>query len=135
MLDRAETEKFIRDAYAARVRGDVGEMLRFFDPDAHFELPGDPTASPAPTRVTGIEQLRARLAELSRLFKFHSHEIVSIVVDGADVALRSRVTLTSTLTGRTVETELADFIHIRNGRIASFVQFCDTALVAKLLVP
>jgi ketosteroid isomerase-like protein len=135
MTDRAEMEKIVRAAYAARVRGDVEEVVRCFAPDAHFELRGDPTASPVPVRTAGADQLRPRMAELTRLFTFHNHEIITLVIDGANVALRSRVALTSTLTGRTVETELADFIEVKDGRITSFVQYCDTALAAKLLAP
>lgn len=133
MLDRAGTEALIRAAYAARVRGDVEGILSWFDPNARFELLGDPAASAAPTRAAGTEQLRHSFAELTRLFKFQRHEIIALLIDGAQAALRSRVTLTATLTGRTVETELADFLEIKDGRISSFVQYCDTALAAQLM--
>jgi ketosteroid isomerase-like protein len=55
------------------------------------------------------------------------------VIDGANVAVRGRAEITSAITGETVVTELADFIVVKDGRVASFVQFCDTALAAKLM--
>ncbi len=133
MADRGTIEKLIRDAYAARVRGDLEEIMRSFDPNAQFEMIGDPRSSPP--RTIGTEQLRAGFAELMRLFKFERHEIIMLIIDGDRAAVRSRITVTATLTGRTVDTELADFIEFQHGRISKFTQFCDTALVAKLSAP
>ena len=68
-----------------------------------------------------------------RTFKFNSHDIITLVIEGANVAVRGRAQITSAITGETVMTELADFIAVKDGRIVSFVQFCDTALAAKLM--
>jgi ketosteroid isomerase-like protein len=133
MTDRAGIEQLVRNAYAARVRGNIDEIMPLFDPDAHFELAGEKTASPVPMRVLGADNVRAQLAELIRTFKFHSHEIVTMAIDGSKVAVRGRIRITSAITGQTVDTELADFIEVKDGRIVSLVQFCDTALVGKLL--
>jgi ketosteroid isomerase-like protein len=54
------------------------------------------------------------------------------VVEGSKAAVRTRIKVTSTVTGQTAETETADFIEVKDGRIISFVQYCDTALAAKL---
>jgi ketosteroid isomerase-like protein len=133
MTDRAEIEQLVRKAYAARVRGDVEAILALFDSEPHFELVGAAAASPVAMRVRGVQDFRARLTDLVRTFKFHSHDIITLVIDGATVAVRGRAEITSTITGDTVSTELADFITVEDGRIASFVQFCDTALAAKLM--
>jgi ketosteroid isomerase-like protein len=133
MTDRAEIEKLVRDCYAARIRGDVEGAMRFFDANVQFEIVGDPATMPAAGRSIGAHSFRAQLTNLVHTFTFHSHEILSIVIDGSKAAVRARVKLTSTVTGRTVETELADFIEVKDGRIVSFAQFADTALVATLL--
>jgi ketosteroid isomerase-like protein len=39
----------------------------------------------------------------------------------------------SSVTGQTVETDLFDLIEMEDGRIASFLEFCDTALAARLM--
>ena len=39
----------------------------------------------------------------------------------------------STLTGEVVDTELVDLFELQDGRISSFVEFCDTALAARLM--
>jgi ketosteroid isomerase-like protein len=38
MMDRAAVEATLREAYAARVRGDVEETVRYFTDDAVFAL-------------------------------------------------------------------------------------------------
>jgi len=133
MTDRAGIEKLVRDCYAARVRGDVEGVMRFFDRNLQFEIVGDRAITPAAGRSVGADSFRAQLTSLVSTFTFHSHDIVSIVIDGTKAAVRARVKLTSAVTGRTVETELADFIEVKDGRIVSFAQFIDTALVATLL--
>jgi ketosteroid isomerase-like protein len=133
MTDRAEIEQLIRNAYAARVRGDVEAILALFDDDPHFELVGAQAASPVAMSVRGTQDFRTLLTNLVRIFLFRSHEITTIVIEGANVAVRGRAEITSTITGETVSTELADFITVKGGRIGSFVQFCDTALAAKLM--
>jgi ketosteroid isomerase-like protein len=133
MTDRAEIEQLVRNAYAARVRGDVDAILALFDDNPHFELVGAPAASPVAMRVRGVSDFRARLTDLVGTFRFRSHEIITLVIEGGNVAVRGRAEITSTITDETVSTELADFIAVKDGRIASFVQFCDTALAAKLM--
>ena len=88
-----------------------------------------------PTRALGADAFRAVLANFVRHFTFQAYEIVTLVSEGTTAAVRGRVTVISTATGATGVTELADFIEVKDGRIVSFVQFCDTALAAKLAAP
>ncbi len=53
-------------------------------------------------------------------------------MEGSKAAVHARANVTSTVTGETVDTDLADFFTFKDGRIAAFVQFCDTALAGKL---
>jgi ketosteroid isomerase-like protein len=36
-------------------------------------------------------------------------------------------------TKETVDTDLFDLVEIENGRIKSFIEFCDTALAARMM--
>jgi ketosteroid isomerase-like protein len=130
-MTRAEIEQLVRKLYTARIAGDLDEMMRCLAPDVHFELVGDPTASPVAARSLGHDNIRPHLAALVYAFKFHSEDIITLIVEGSKAAVRSRARITSTLTGATIDTELADFIEFKDGRIVSFIQFCDTALAAK----
>jgi ketosteroid isomerase-like protein len=131
-MTRADIEAIIRKLYAARVAGDVEAIMPFAAPDVEFVLAGDPGASPVPGRLRGTDALRPQLEKLFAVFKFHSYDIVTLVVEGSNAAVRARATLTSTITGATVDMEFGDFFTFKDGRVASFVQFCDTALAGRL---
>jgi len=131
-MTRAEVEQLVRKLYAARVAGDVDEIVRCMASDVDFALAGDPAASPVAGRLCGSDKLRAQLVQLVAGFKFNSYDIVTLVVEGSNAAVRAKANITSAMTGATVDMELADFITVRDGRAASFVQYCDTALAAKL---
>jgi uncharacterized protein len=132
LMTRAEMEQLVRKLYAARVAGDVDAIVRLMAPEVDFALAGDPMASPVAGRLRGADKLRAQLAQLVQGFTFNSYDIVTLVVEGSRAAVRAKANITSTITGATVDMELADFIEVKDGRAASFVQFCDTALATKL---
>jgi ketosteroid isomerase-like protein len=132
MMDRAAVEATLREAYAARVRGDVEETVRYFRDDAVFALAGSREASPVPVRCTDCETLRSVMTGLIGAFRFSDHEIVSLTVDGPRAVAHTRFRVRSGATGEEAVTETADIVTFEDGKIASFVQFCDTALAAKL---
>jgi ketosteroid isomerase-like protein len=132
IMTRTEIEGIIRKLYAARVVGNVEEIMGAMAPDVDFALAGDPAASRVVGRCGGHEKLRAQLAKLVDGFKFNAYDIVTLVAEGSNAAVRARANITSAATGQTVDMDLGDFFTFKNGRVASFVQFCDTALADKL---
>jgi ketosteroid isomerase-like protein len=133
-MTRAEIEQLVRKLYAARVAGDVEAMMAWAAPDVHFALAGDPTASPVAGQVSGADKLRPQLAQLVRAYTFNSYDITTLVVEGSRAAVRGKANITAVKSGATVDMELADFIEVKDGRVVSFVQFCDTAMVAKISI-
>ena len=77
MTERATIESILKDAYAARLRGDVEGMVRHFADDAVFALAGAREASPVALRCSDCESMRAAMAGLVGAFEFKSHEIVA----------------------------------------------------------
>ena len=57
------------------------------------------------------------------------------VIEGSKAAVHWRSKVRSSLTGETVVTELFDLVEFEDGRISSFLQFCDTALAHRLMAP
>jgi ketosteroid isomerase-like protein len=131
-MTKAEIEAMIRKYYAARVAGNVQEIVDSMAADVDFALAGDLTASPVAGRLRGSDKLHPQVTKLVQAFKFNSYEIVSLVVEGSKAVVHARANVTSTVTGETVDTDLADFFTFVDGRIAAFVQFCDTALACRL---
>ncbi len=131
-MTRAETEELIRKLYKARVASDIEAIMPCGTPDVEFVMSGDPGSSPVAGRVSGLERLRPQLAALFATFKFNSYDIVSLLVEGSNAAVHAKANITSAVTGVTVDMEFADFFTFKDGRVSSFIQFCDTALAGKL---
>ena len=132
MTSRDDIERTLRDAYAARQRGDLDALGRIFAPHARFQMAGS-NASPIAVRVDGADAYRPLLAGMIKTFEVLDHQIVSMLVDGSKAAVQWRAKMRSTVTGETVETDLCDLIEMEDGRIRSFFEFCDTALAARMM--
>ncbi len=133
MMQRGEIEKTIRDAYAARKKGDIDAILKFFTEDARFQLAGAYTASPVAVQTAGTGQLKAALTAMVGIFEWLEQDIQTVIIEGEKAAVHWRGKIRSTLSGETVQTDLVDLVEMRDGRICSFIEFCDTALAARLM--
>ena len=133
MIERGTIEALLREAYDARKRGDVEGVRRCFVDNPHFELAGAAHASPVAVRAMDGDAFRAVLSGLVEAFEFLDHEILSLLVDGPRAAVHARARVRSRATGEEATTQFADIIAFENGRIASFTEFCDTALAAKMM--
>ncbi|MGA7489850.1 MAG: nuclear transport factor 2 family protein [Xanthobacteraceae bacterium] len=132
MPSRDDIGRILRDAYAARQRGDLDALGRVFAPHAKFQMAGS-QASPIAARAEGADQYRALLAGMIKTFEVLDHKIVAMLIDGSKAAVQWRARIRSTVTGETVDTDLFDLIEMEGDRIASFFEFCDTALAARMM--
>jgi len=132
MTSRDQIERTLRDAYAARQRGDLDAIGQIFAPHARFQMAGS-SASPVATLAAGAGQYRALLAGMIKTFEVLDYQIASILIDGSKAAVQWRAKMRSAITGETVEMDLCDMIEIEDGQIVSFCEFCDTALAARLM--
>jgi ketosteroid isomerase-like protein len=82
MSDRTQIERTLREAYAARQRGDVDKVLDLFAPDARFVMAGTASITPMAMRVEGATQLRSALEGMVKTFILLDLDIVNILVDG-----------------------------------------------------
>jgi ketosteroid isomerase-like protein len=133
MPDRATIEKLIKEAYTARIAKDLDAVMRFFTPNATFQFAGSPAASPAAVRVQGAADLRATFGALISAFDILDLTLLASVIEGNRAATHWRIKVKYNPTGEVHDTELFDLWAIEDGRISSFVQFSDTALVARLM--
>jgi ketosteroid isomerase-like protein len=89
--------------------------------------------SPVATKVVGADQYRPLLAGMIKTFELLDYTIVCMLIDGDTAAVQWHAKIRSSVTGQTVETDLFDLIEMEDGQIASFLEFCDTALAARLM--
>lgn len=134
MGDRDEMLDIVRQAYAARVRGDVEEILRVFTEDAVFRLNAAPFNHVTAVYAISGHELRDAMAQLIDNFEFSDFEIVDSVVEDSRAAVRSMFTVRARKTGHIAQTEVFDLIEFKDGKICSFVHFFDTAFANNLMV-
>ena len=133
MTQRAQIESLLKQAYAARKRGDVEAIMQVFVDNPHFELAGARQTSPVAIRCTEGGQFRTLMSGMIQTFEFLDHEILHMIIEGDRAAVHWRSRMRSGVTGEEVVTELVDLITVEGGKIASFVEFCDTALAARMM--
>lgn len=129
MAERSTVEEFLHQAYAARQREDLDEIMALFHPAACFGVVG---GDQSPADVT---QCRSMLAGILDTFQLLDHSIHSIVIEGERAAVHWRGRFRARATGRIGETDMVDVIELRDGRIARMKSFFDTALAAELTRP
>lgn len=123
MFNRLAIDCLLRELYAARVRGDLAAVCRFFSNDAKFQIAGPSNTSRVSVSSAGMDQLRPLLAVMIKTFKLSDHTILSMIIDGAKAAVHWRAKVYSSITGQRVLTELIDVVEIRDGRITSYIEF------------
>jgi ketosteroid isomerase-like protein len=133
MTDKAGIEKVIQDAYAARAANDLDAIARIFTPDAVFQMVGSQATFPGATRAEGQAQLLASVGALVQAFDFLEQTLLNSVIEDNKAATHWRLKVKHNATGEVFVTELFDLWTIDGGRVASLLQFCDTALLARIM--
>jgi ketosteroid isomerase-like protein len=133
MTDRYQVEALIKQAYAARRRGDIDAICDCFAENPTFVMAGASSASPIAVQCTEGNTFRILLAGLIHSFEWIDQQILSMIVDGPRAAVHWRGRMRSTASGDEVVTELVDVVTIDDGKIQSFIEFCDTALATIMM--
>jgi ketosteroid isomerase-like protein len=127
-MDRSETEGFIKRFYAARIAGDMAALSDAFAEDARLQVAGSPEFSILATTAEGRDSVMALLQTMTDTFALEDFAIRDLLIEGGRAAVRWKAAVNVITAGQTYETELADFIELKDGKIVSFTEFLDTAL-------
>ncbi len=123
MTNRDAIDGLLRGLYAARLRGDLDAMCEAFSDDAVFQIAGAGQVSPVSNRAVGVGEFRPLLAVMIKTFRLRDQVILAILIDGAKAAVHWRAGVHSRITGTMVLTEFVALVEIRDGRIASYLEF------------
>lgn len=133
MTTRAHIESTVRSIYAARVRGDLNEVLAGFADDAVFALNGRGTkVASLSTASKGKAAIRPLMRELIDTWRFDDWKELALLVDGERALLHWTARVTCLPTKKTEQFEVFDLITFRDGEIVDHRQSTDTALVMTL---
>jgi uncharacterized protein (TIGR02246 family) len=132
-MDRSQIEAIVDKAYAARKAGDAETLTALFRPDAVFRVAGAPESFPIAVDAKGEAQIREGFRGLVEKLQFLQMEPLDLIVEGDKAARRWRARIRHIASGETYETEASDVWTFKDGKVASLIQFVDTAQVADLL--
>jgi ketosteroid isomerase-like protein len=123
----------IKQAYEARGRGAIEDLMAAFHPDAVFTLVGDRNALEVTGSVHGHRSVRDALAGFIASFDFVERQILSELVEGDSAAVHSRIVVRYKPKGTTHTTEVLDWFRFQEGKIVELVEFADTALIRDMM--
>lgn len=127
METRAEIERILDRAYAARQKQDVNAVFECFGSDGRFRQNG--LDRPAADR----EAARSALQDLFDAFDLLEFQGHCRVIEPPRAVVYWRGKFRAKQSGEVAETDILDLIEIKDGKIASLTTFFDTALAARLL--
>ncbi len=126
MSDRTGNVDIVQQTYAAVGRGDISAVLDLLTDDVEWTLQGPATIPFAGTRH-GREGITDFFTLVAQSLEFELFEPYEVVAQGDTVVAIGKERSRSTASGRTVVQEWAHVYTLRDGKIARFRAFEDTA--------
>jgi uncharacterized protein len=122
-----DNTQLVQEGYATFGRGDIPGLLNMLADDVVWVTPGPPEQLPA----AGMRHGRAEVAQFFSVLKdteeVEQFEPREFIAQGDKVVALIKYRSRIKATGRTVDTELAHVFTLRDGKIAEFREFFDTA--------
>jgi len=132
MANRETMRVLIEQAYAARARGDADALMSAFHADSIFEFKGDKRALEMAGVTEGHADIRELMTGFIAAFEFTDREILSMIIEGDDACVHSRLRIIYRPKNESFTTDVIDLLKFKDGKIASLVEFADTALIKQI---
>ena len=122
----------IRQGYDAFGRGDIEALLQSFDEQITWVTPGPPDLATSGKR-TGRQEVAGFFASVNQLFDIQRFEPREFIARGDLVVVLGSETAVARSTGKVIELDWVHVFTMRNGKVAAFQEFFDTAAVVAAL--
>lgn len=130
-MTRNEYERLIHTFYENRLANDSEACLAHFSPTASFHLIGTPAA--APSAPLHPDAVRRQVTDMVHTWEWKKFDLQSIVIDGDRAAIHYRLTAGFKPTRDVLTTDVVDLMTFANGKVTSFIEFVDTAMVERFM--
>lgn len=135
MSESANTQ-VVKDAYAAFQRGDIDAVLALVDDNVEWEaVKGTEGVVPTAGLRRGRRGVAEFFSQLAASGEFQSFEPREFVAQGDQVVSIGEYEMTVRSTSRRVKAEWVMVFTIRNGRIARFREWTDSAQLIRAYAP
>jgi ketosteroid isomerase-like protein len=133
VMQRSEAEALVGKFYEARMKGDVDSIMDLVADNFHFHLTGSPEHSQVVVQTDGSAAFRDALGLIVGNFAFTNFQVLKMLVDGDSIAHHWRVNVRNPKNGKNQVTELMDFWTVKDGKIVTMNETCDTAMAQWML--
>jgi uncharacterized protein len=121
----------VQSLYAAFGRGDIGTIIAALAPDIEWRLNGSRSDHPLLGSWKGPQGVQTFFAELARLQDFSEFAPREFLSVGERVFVLGHYAATMRKNGRKAASDWVHIFTLRNGKVASFLEFTDTAEFAR----
>jgi ketosteroid isomerase-like protein len=121
-----DTRALVEDLYGAYARRDFDRVAAIIDEDVDWIIYGPPHVFPFVGERHGRNAVLEALGGIAKDYVLERYQPRIIVVDGDRAAVMSDVAFQQRSTGRTVSTQLANFLRFRDGKLVEFREFANT---------
>jgi ketosteroid isomerase-like protein len=129
-MDRDAVGNMMRSAYEARARGDLVGLMAIFHEQGVFAVNGGGTGVDSLMKpAVGRQAIASVIGDLMRTWRFDNWRERSLTVDGERAVLHWSADVTCLPTGRSAQLDVVDILALKDGKVAEFRQFIDTAHV------
>jgi uncharacterized protein len=121
----------IQSLYAAFGRGDIATIIAGVAPDIEWRLNGSRSDHPLLGTWKGAQGVQAFFADLARMQDFSEFAPREFFTDGEKVFVLGHYVATMRKNGRKAQSDWMHIFTVRNGKVAAFLEFTDTAEFAR----
>jgi len=125
-----ENVRVVRDAYGAFQRGDIPGLVGMLAEDIDWWTPGTPEQIPYAGRLRGREAVSGFFGRLSESEEITHFEPQEFIAQGDKVVVTGNYRGRTKPGGREYDLDWLHLFTVRDGRIAAFREYVDTAALA-----
>ena len=129
-MSAEENTRLAQSAYEAFGRGDVPALAELMADDIEWVDPGDPEENPLAGTYRGKEEVLGWFGKLSEQVDFSAFEPRDFIAQGDKVVSLVHAEATVRSTGRSMVQDEAHVWTFRDGKVARFQIYLDTAAAA-----
>ena len=129
-MSAEENTRLAQSAYEAFGRGDVPALAELMADDIEWVDPGDPDENPLAGTYRGKEEVLGWFGKLSEQVDFSAFEPRDFIAQGDKVVSLVHAEATVRSTGRSMVQDEAHVWTFRDGKVARFQIYLDTAAAA-----
>ena len=129
-MSAEENTRLAQSAYEAFGRGDIAALAAMMADDIEWVLPGDPNDNPMAGTYRGKDEVLAWFGRLAEDLDFTAFEPRDFIAQGDKVVSIVHAEATVRNTGRSVVNDEAHLWTFKEGKVARFRIYFDTAAAA-----